>query len=355
MSQADARAAEELGMSPHDDHTAPTPDLTAPGGGEIVAVANAATARADHDDAAGELVIVARTGSRGLRAVGGSGGGALRAAVSVAVAAGTTRLWDATGGPETVEHPVRALPEIIRTAAEAGGVRVAHVGCVQDDSIAAVAVWFEIDGQVTNSTLRHETMALLTAAAERQREFFAAQAAAAAAADPDPIEQPDAGRRFDPDDPNLDSTTGLATRSRFEEAMDDYDSDEATLVVVDLDEFESAPEQYGQTIVDAVLREIADRLTDSCRKDDLIARIGDDTFAILFADAPRSVGLHVAKRLLDTIALPLSIAGGPEVVTATVALAHQFGLVDMDELLESADGAVASGKRSGHGRLVIAS
>jgi hypothetical protein len=42
-------------------------------------------------------------------------------------------------------------------------------------------------------------------------------------------------------------------------------------------------------------------------------------------------------------------------VTATVALSHQFGLVDMEELFESADSAVASGKRSGHGRLVIAS
>ncbi len=343
-------------MSLLDNPTAFSTDLAAPLGGEVVAVANAATARADHDDSAGELVIVARTGSGSLRAVGGDGCGPLRAAVSVAVAAGNTRLWEGAHDVETVERSVRTLPEIIRTTAEATGVHVAHVGCVEDDSIAAVAVWFEIDGHVSSAAVRRETMQLLTVAAERQREFFAARAAVAAAEAPT-VQQPtaDGRRQFDPDDPNLDMTTGLATRAQFEHAMENYESDEATLVVVDLDRFSQVPEHYGEEIADAVLLKIADRLVSSCRGDDLIARIGVDTFAILFADAPRSVGLHVAKRLLDTIALPLDVEGGPEVVTATVALAHQFGLVDMDELLESADGAVASGKRAGSGKLVVAS
>ena len=301
-------------------------------------------------------MIVARTGSGSLRAVGGDGAGPLRAAVSVAVAAGNARLWEGAHDAETVERTVRTLPEIIRTTAEAAGVHVAHVGAVEDESIAAVAVWFEVDNQVSSSATRRETMELLITAAGRQREFFAARTAAATAAAPDvDDEAADGGRHFDPNDPNLDMTTGLATRAQFERAMEDYESDEATLVVVDLDGFAHVPEQYGEAVADAILLEIADRLVGSCRGDDLIARIGVDTFAVLFTDAPRSVGLHVAKRLLDTIALPLEVEGGPEVVTATVALAHQFGLVDMDELLESADDAVASGKRAGAGKLVVAS
>ncbi len=342
-------------MSLIEDQITPSTDSTTPLGGEIVAVANAATARAEHDESVGELVIVARTSTRTLQAMGGTGSGPLRAAVSVAVAAGNTRLWDGAPAGGTVEHPVRALPEIIRTTAEASGVSAAHVGFVEDDSVAAVAVWFEIDGRVTSPTERQETMELLAVAAERQREHFAARAAVAAEAAPADDDTTDDGRHFDPGDPNLDATTGLATRVRFEDALEHYESDEATLVVVDLDGFARVPEQYGEDVADAVLLEIADRLVSSCRGDDLIARIGVDTFAVLFADAPRSVGLHVAKRLLDTIALPLSVENGPEAVTATVALAHQFGLVDMEELMESADDAVASGKRSGSGKLVVAS
>jgi diguanylate cyclase (GGDEF)-like protein len=331
-------------------------DLSAPAGGEIVAVANAAAARADHDDTVGELVIVARTASGDHRTVGGGRVGPLRAAISVAVAAGNYRLWRGAIGHDTIERPVRALPEIVRAAAEAAGVEVVHIGCIEDESVAAIAVWFEVDGRIADATERRDTMALLSTAAERQREFFAANAAAAAAAPkPQPEPSDDGLRSFDPDDPTLDAVTGLATRAQFEDAMNNYESDEATLVVVDLDDFESITDQYDEAITDAVLREIADRLVNTCRREDLIARLDANTFAILFADAPRSVGLHVAKRVLSTIALPLPVAGGPEVVTATVALSHQFGLVDMEELFESADHAVASGKRAGHGRLVIAS
>jgi diguanylate cyclase (GGDEF)-like protein len=218
-----------------------------------------------------------------------------------------------------------------------------------------VAVWFEIDGRVASPDERRATMQLLSAAAERQRAFFATRAAEQAATATPSTDESTTVRTFDPNDPTIDGVTGLATAADFESAVENYDSDEATLVVVDLDDFSPMADEYGEDITNAVLREIADRLVSSCRRDDLIARIGPDTFAVLFADATRSVGLHVAKRLLDTIALPLPVAGGPEFVTATVALAHQFGLVDMEELLESADEAVASGKRAGHGRLVIAS
>ena len=330
-----------------------SPDHTTPMGGEILAVASAATARVEHDST--ELVIVARTGNGSLQAVGGSGSGPLRAAVSVAVAAGNTRLWNGAHDLDTVEHQVRALPEIIRTTAEASGVVVAHVGCIEDESIAAVAVWFEIDDDMSSPTDRRETMELLRTAAERQREYFTAKAAVEAAQHPADEPEDDGSRHFDPSDPNLDATTGLTTREQFEEALERYESDEATLVVVDLDDFARVSQQFGDPVADQVLLEIADRLVGSCRSDDLIARIGTDTFAILFADAPRSVGLHVAKRLLDTIASPLDLDGGPEAVTATVALAHQFGLVDMEELMESADDAVASGKRAGAGKLVVAS
>ena len=45
-------------------------DLSAPAGGEILAVANAVCARAAHDSAEGEVVVVARTATGDLRSVG---------------------------------------------------------------------------------------------------------------------------------------------------------------------------------------------------------------------------------------------------------------------------------------------
>lgn len=333
-------------------------ELAAPAGGEILAVANALSARIAHDSSQGEIAIVARTADGELRTVG-SGIGPVRAAVSVAVAGGHERLWAGVQGTETVEMPIHALPEVIRTAAVAIGFTHAHVGCIQDDGIAAVAVWFATDGRVSTSAQRSEAMRLLAAAVERQREFLddreRARLESAPDADDEVADDALGIRHFDPDDPDLDAHTGLATVDRFTAALEDYESDEATLVVVDLDAFDDVVARYGDDAGNAVVREVADRLVRTCRRDDLIARLDATSFAVLLNDASRSVGLQVAKRLLDTIAEPLPFPDGPDSVTATIALAHQFGLVDTEELLESADLAVASGKRAGSNRLVIAS
>ena len=338
------------------DHPAPPP---APAGGETAAMADQITMH--HGSQAGGLVIAARTQNGSYRTYGGENLGPVRAAVAVAVAAGNSRLWDGASGTTIVEQPVRALPEVIRSAAHASGFETAYVGCIEDTSVAAVAVWFEVDGTVATPAQRLEVMQLLEEAASRQAEVFRQRDEAAAAEAAAETAAAEAKRRsrlvreFDPDDPRLDASTGLATRAEFERALDSFDADEATLIVVDIDAFSELVELFDAPSMEGVARAVADRLVSTCRASDLIARLGDRSFAILLNDASRSVGLQVAKRLLDTIAEPLDLDRGPTAVTATVALAHQFGLVDMEELVESADEAVATRARAGNGRLVIAS
>ncbi len=326
-------------------------------GGETAAMAEAITTRWLHEAGDGGLVIAARTENGSYRTYGGDNLGPVRASIAVAVAAGNHRLWDGAAGTDTVERPVRALPEVVRTSAEASGIQSAYVGCIQDDSVAAVAVWFEVDGSVAGPDQRREAMGLLAAAARRQADVFRqrGEAAAAAAATLAATQGDGTERTFDSTDPRLDSVTGLATRAAFEAALDEFDSDEATLVVVDIDAYQQLVELFDADALDRMARVVADRLVSTCRSNDLIARLDDRSFAVLFSDATRSIGLQIAKRLVETVAKPLELDVGPASVTATVALAHQFGLVDTEELVESADQAVASGQRSGHGRLVIAS
>lgn len=329
---------------------------TAPALGEILAVATTLTSANAQAEDHGELVIVARTRTGEYRTVSGSQS-ALRASVSVAVAADNHRAWNQAPSDHTVEVASAAMPEILRATVEAEGIDTAHVGRIHDDSIAAVAIWFVVDNQVASSEQRSEALGRLSDAARIDGEHAAAAAAEAARNAPaDLVKGSDepGSRSFDPDDPNIDSTTGFAVKERFDEALDDFEGDEATLVVVALDDFAAVTEQHGDDVADAVLREIADRLANACRVGDLIARLGPATFAVLLTDATRAVGLQVAKRLLDDIALPLATSDGPDSITATIALAHQIGLVDTEEMMESADDAVASGQRSGSGRLVVA-
>jgi diguanylate cyclase (GGDEF)-like protein len=335
--------------------------LTAQAGDELASTALAIAAQAGDDPRLGSLVVVVHPERDNHRVLAASGIGVLRAAVSVAVASGNARLWEDVAVGDTVEHAVRSLPEVIRAAAEASQVVATHTGTVRaGDSLEAVAIWFESEAGVASAVERRNALDFLTAAAERDVERLAEAAEQAAAATSTTSETSTgvAGpgpRQFDPADPDVDAVTGLANRERFERALENHSSDEATLVVLDIDRFAEITEEFGTEVAEQVLLEIADRVVDECRKSDFVARIDVGTFAVLFGDADRSTGLRISKRLLTRIAEHLSVAPGPEAITATVAFAHQFGLVDTDELMQSADDALRSGKRSGGGRLFLGS
>jgi diguanylate cyclase (GGDEF)-like protein len=334
--------------------------------GELASVAASLAAHASNDAHVGSLVIVVHPDDRDHKVLAGGDSGVLRAAVSVAVASGIDRLWDGTPDGTTIERPIRSLPEIVRAAAEGAGALAVHIGAVRiDDAVQAVALWFETSDGVTPVGDRRNTIEILTAAAERERarlldaarsapQHDAANSVEAGAADPATPGGAAGPRSFDPDDPDLDAATGLATRERFTEALEAFESDQAALVVIDIDGFAEIEDSYGSEVSDRILRIVADRMVLTCRTTDLLARVGRHQFAVLFGDPERAASVNASKRLLSAIAAPLELPEGPTAVTATIAFAHQHGMVDTEELLESADDAITGAQRSGHGRLVLA-
>ncbi len=160
------------------------------------------------------------------------------------------------------------------------------------------------------------------------------------------------------DDQNGDNPTGhefggALSRQQFERVLSEYDSDRATLLIIDIDHFGQIADEFGNDVAERVLETTAARLVQGTRRHDVVALIGIDAFAVLFGDIDRATGLQVATRLLAAVAAPLNSTAGPEAVTATAALSHQFGLVDTDELFESASTSLHSGKRTSRGRLFV--
>lgn len=322
----------------------------------LLAAAARATAAAVAQDDYGVLVIVVRPEADDVKVVSGGGTGVLRAAVSVAVAAGNDRVWRDAPHADTAECPVSVLPEVITASADAAGVHVAHTGCVRrDGELDAVAIWFESWRGVADVAERRRVLADLEHAAliaADQRQVAAERAAAAAPVVPE--EPVSTERTWDASDPRLDATTGVLASDSFVEGFDDFEGDEATMIMLDLDDFHAVADEHGDDVSDAVLRETADRLVTELSPSDVIARIGHDRFVVLLGDVPRSEVMVVAKRLMAAIAAPLPDGSGPAAVTATAALAYQDGLVDLEELYDAAESAVRSGKRSGGGKLVLA-
>lgn len=328
--------------------------LTGPMADQLLAAAVSVTTRAAGDASHGVLVVVVRPHGDDPQVVSGGGSGVLRAAVSVAVAAGNDRLWRDAPVGGTEEQAVRSLPEIVGAAADADGVRAVHVGAVgSDDRVDAVAMWFETWHGVASADERDDVLDQLATAARQEAERRAELAASGVQVVDDAVDV-SGERTFDPNDPDLDPVTGVLCAERFEDRILDLEREEAVLLVIDLDGFATIGEEWGSDTSDRVLRIVADRLVESSRRDDLVARIGHDRFAILFGAMERSAAVTVAKRLLVAIAEPLGLDAGPASITGTVALSHQVGLVDVEEMVESATGALASGKRIGAGRLVLA-
>ena len=105
------------------------------------------------------------------------------------------------------------------------------------------------------------------------------------------------------DQARRDSLTGLWNRRYFEQRFAELLSEaeasghELTLMLYDIDGFKSFNDQFGHGAGDRVLQETARLMASLVRREDVVARIGGDEFAVLFAGprSPRDVGQIVGR------------------------------------------------------------
>lgn len=130
----------------------------------------------------------------------------------------------------------------------------------------------------------------------------------------------------------------------------------ATQVAVcylDLDGFKQINDQYGHDTGDAVLIEVARRLSHGTRKGDTVARLGGDEFILVLADLHSpSECKALLERVLQAVALPYD---GPQgrfsEVSASIGVAlHPEDHSDPDVLIRHADHAMYEAKQAGKNR-----
>lgn len=88
----------------------------------------------------------------------------------------------------------------------------------------------------------------------------------------------------------LDLMTGLLNKPTFEEYSDSFLQNHYSsmygLIVVDIDNFKEHNDLKGHLYGDMIIKKIANCITSTFRKNDLIGRIGGDEFAILMVNVP---------------------------------------------------------------------
>jgi diguanylate cyclase (GGDEF)-like protein len=122
-----------------------------------------------------------------------------------------------------------------------------------------------------------------------------------------------------------DPLTGLANRRHFQAAMRDLAGDgklAGTVYLIDIDHFKRINDTWGHAAGDRVLVEIARRLRDALREQDLLVRWGGEEFLVIVRQlAPEQVET-LARRLLALISeTPVEVDGHHVPVTASIGFA----------------------------------
>lgn len=154
-------------------------------------------------------------------------------------------------------------------------------------------------------------------------------------------------------DPLTEVVNGAFARKVITERLGEADecdrhSDSLVLLLCDLDFFKQANDTYGHQFGDKVLQHFADRLQDSVRAGDVVARVGGDEFLVCMdcAADPRPLIERIHGSLEGEFeGFPLSVSMG----VATTA----GGVRDYDELFRRADVALYHKKRDGRGGYVF--
>jgi len=155
-----------------------------------------------------------------------------------------------------------------------------------------------------------------------------------------------------------DPLTGLANRSELgplAQALQDGPADTTIgMLFLDLDGFKTVNDVHGHDAGDAVLVEVARRLTASVRPGDIVVRLGGDEFLVvcrLAAQQPEQMLAVLADRLEREVARPVDVRGQQLVVGVSVGRAVGPATQSVEDLVDAADRAMYRQKR---GRSAVA-
>ncbi|MFJ9541666.1 diguanylate cyclase CdgB [Streptomyces sp. NPDC101225] len=128
----------------------------------------------------------------------------------------------------------------------------------------------------------------------------------------------------------------------------DHDDGTKGLAVLfcDLDGFKSINDRFGHNAGDAVLIEVARRLSRGVRDGDTVARLGGDEFVVLADGLGRADAQDLAVRLRSEIIQPIRVDGRAMRVGASFGIGWAHCGMTADEVLKSADERMYVEKRS---------
>jgi diguanylate cyclase (GGDEF)-like protein len=156
----------------------------------------------------------------------------------------------------------------------------------------------------------------------------------------------------------FDSLTGLPNRAMMRQTLEEALRNAAhrkkgcALFMIDLDRFKNVNDTLGHPIGDALLRQVAERLTSVMGNHGQVGRLGGDEFqAVLPGGADIGLLESLARTLIEQVSRPYMIEGYKVTIGASVGIAiGDPGRASADALVRDADLALYAAKAAGRGK-----
>jgi diguanylate cyclase (GGDEF)-like protein len=159
----------------------------------------------------------------------------------------------------------------------------------------------------------------------------------------------------------VDELTGLKNRRSF---FDDIEPVIAgsrrrgkpiAIALLDLDHFKEINDTHGHAIGDDVLREVAKRIEDTLRQEQIVGRIGGEEFVVLLPDTNPQQALYALERVRKAVGeSPIAVSTGATlVITVSSGIAPLADGMTVPVALQHADKAMYRAKALGRNRVEV--
>lgn len=154
---------------------------------------------------------------------------------------------------------------------------------------------------------------------------------------------------------HVDPVTTLPNRHEFNERLAytleraDRQETSACLLLLDLDNFKVVNDTLGHDCGDALLQQVAQRLTGTLRSTDIVCRLGGDEFVVIVEPPEdREEPDHVANKILVALADSFMVEGHQLFVSASIGVSvYPQDAKDARNLMRCADTAMYYAKSKG--------
>ncbi len=155
-----------------------------------------------------------------------------------------------------------------------------------------------------------------------------------------------------------DELTGIANRAsiikELETSLRKRPADRfGFLLMVDLDGFKGVNDTLGHEIGDAVLSQVARRITEAVGPENVVGRLGGDEFLVLARERAEQDVLQVAEKTIGLIERVMLIGATTIEISASIGMVSLGASASATDYLRNADRAMYSAKAGGRGRVEV--